>query len=155
MMDIGKNVMLGLAIGIDRNSSSVMASMDKSADDTVRSAKSTFGQLANVLGDMDATDPVITPVLDLTNVKKEAGKIADMTNVVPITAALSSNQAAAISNETAALDSAAADVAASQAAPVLEYNQTITSPKALSEIEIYRQTKNGLSQAKSMLAGSG
>jgi uncharacterized transporter YbjL len=89
-------------------------------------------------------------VLDLTQVQKDASKIQDLTNVTPITAAASYGQAAAISSETQATAATQADATAKPTIEV-KLEQNNTSPKALDDIEIYRQTKNQLSQVKSAL----
>jgi hypothetical protein len=92
----------------------------------------------------------ITPVLDLSQVQKDASKIQDLSNVIPITAAASYGQAAAISDQTQA---SAAAQAEADAQKVVNFNfeQKNESPKALDEVEIYRNTKNQLSQVKSAL----
>jgi tape measure domain-containing protein len=143
---IGGQVMDGLSAGIYDGSKGTQRTMEATAQDVVSSAKSAFGKMPNLLEGMMDTQPTITPVLDLSNVQKGAQQLSDLTNVTPITAAASYGQAAAIS-----ADKQAADVATAQAAQggsTFEFNQYNTSPKALSEIEIYRQTNNQLSQIK-------
>lgn len=118
-------------------------------DDALAAMRSSVAQMSQALTDEMDSDPTITPILDLTKVKEDAKKMADMTNVVPITAATSFGQASAIS--AAELDRVQELVAAKAAPPVLKFEQNNTSPKALTEAEIYRQTNNQLAQAKAAL----
>jgi hypothetical protein len=90
--------------------------------------------------------PTITPVLDLTNIQNGSKTLASMLNVVPITAAASFGLASGISPEQ---NSPGGDT--EEKAPI-QFEQNNTSPEALSSIEIYRQTKNQLSQARPVLA---
>ena len=71
-------------------------------------------------------------------------------DVAPITAAGSYGQASTISAEQARVLAEQAVVASGGAA--VKFEQNNYSPEALTEVEIYRQTKNQLSQLKSALA---
>jgi hypothetical protein len=95
--------------------------------------------------DMDV-QPVITPVLDLTQMQKDVAKMPNLSNVIPITGAIN---AAAISAAQAAQPGS--DVDPETGATVIKLEQNNYSPEALSEAEIYRQTNNQLSMAKSAL----
>jgi radical SAM superfamily enzyme with C-terminal helix-hairpin-helix motif len=95
-------------------------------------------------------NPVITPILDLTLVRSQAAELGNLTNVTPITAAASYGQAALISAQQRTIQEEQVDSAPTGASVVFEQNNY--SPESLSEIEIYRQTKNQLSQLKSALA---
>jgi len=144
---IGTQVMLGLANGLD--SQAPAEAMASTAKSVVDAAKDGFGKVPDVLGDVVQTDPVITPVLDLSKVDKEAQKLDNLTNVVPITAAASFDSASAISAETAAAALAAAEAAQAEAVAPMQFTQNNYSPESLSDVEIYRQTNNQLSLAKS------
>jgi hypothetical protein len=137
--EIGAFAMSGLAKGFDDEARHAVSAMQKTMD-----------KLTAVLAAEINPEPVITPVLDLTTVRTQAGELAALTNTVPITAATSFNQAAIISSaQTAARDEEA--VAAAMGTSVT-FEQNNYSPEALSEVEIYRQTRNQLSQLKSVLA---
>jgi hypothetical protein len=83
-------------------------------------------------------------------VAKDAAKIPGMMNVVPITAATSFQQASSISadQERAARDAVVIPLEPPIAHTEVTLTQNNTSPKALSTIDIYRQSKNLLAQAK-------
>ncbi len=95
-------------------------------------------------------NPTITPILDLTQVRSQAAELNTLTNVTPITAAASYGQAALISAQQREAQEEQVDSAPIGGSVVFEQNNY--SPESLSEIEIYRQTKNQLSQLKSALS---
>ena len=142
--EIGRLTIAGLAQGFTANTKMVE---DASASVGDRVATALRNSLSGISETIDV-DPVITPVLDLTQVEKGAKGLADLTNVTPITAAASFSQAAAISAEQR---TAVEDGQAAQAGPTFKYTQNNYSPESLSDVEIYRQTKNQLSQVKSAL----
>lgn len=96
-----------------------------------------------VNGDMDI-NPTITPVLDLTDVKTGASKLNAM---------FSRNRALSIGD--IGLQKTPIEhqngVPEEPSSPVLNFTQNNYSPKALSRVEIYRQTKNQISAAKGLV----
>ena len=140
--EIGKNIMLGWAQGIRDNTSHVHSAMDDFTTEFTKSIGAmSFDQL-----DINA-NPTITPILDLTQVRSQAGELSKLTAVAPITASVSLKQASRISP----LTSDAQTVAALGGSAV-HFEQNNYSPKALTNVEIYRQTRNQLSQLKTALA---
>ena len=142
-MDIGENVMLGFAKGIQDNSGVIKSSIEDSANTAVKTMQNTLGALDMVID----TNPTITPILDLTQVRKQAGELTDLTANPKITAGVSSAQASNI-----ALATPDDKTLAALGGTAVHFEQNINSPKALSEIEIYRHTRNQLSQFKTALA---
>lgn len=122
--------------------------MRDSARSIVRSAEETLGRVPNLLEGMLDLDPTITPVLDLSAVQAEAKKLGDLTATTPIVATVSSDTASAISTEKDETDAVLAEQAAVNQ---FNFEQNNFSPEALSDVEIYRQTKNQLAQVKSAL----
>jgi hypothetical protein len=149
-VELGKLTMDGLAKGFDDGGDGASAAMSAAAGKLVDTAQSTLGKVPGILDGLVDMDPTITPVLDLSNVERGAKQLGDLTNVTPITAAASYGQAASIS---AAQSEAASDAAsaAGGAGPTFKFEQNNYSPEALSEIEIYRQTKNQFSQLKGLV----
>jgi len=91
---------------------------------------------------------VITPVLDLSKVQKDAKTIGSVLGTKPIEADVSYSSAKTISGATTeARERVNAQVEQTQK-PTVEFTQNNYSPKALSAIEIYRNTRNQLSLAK-------
>jgi hypothetical protein len=105
--------------------------------------------IPDVLSGMSDLNPVITPVLDLTQVQEGADKMNTMINTAPVVGSTSFGQASSISSEQA-VQGAPGDTTG-QSGTSITYQQNNYSPEALSEIDIYRQTKNQLSQLRTAL----
>ena len=116
-------------------------SMAASAKEGLRNAVAKIGEF---IDDGIDTQPIIRPVLDLSQVQEGAGRLS---------ALLSRSQAMSISSGME--HAAAAAVQNGDSVPVAGNNYTFTqnnySPKALSRIEIYRQTKNQFSALKGLV----
>jgi hypothetical protein len=91
------------------------------------------------------TDVTITPVLDLSQVKKDATQIPGIAGAVPIQASVSYAGARSISGAVRERTLAEQGI---QAGTTVTFEQNNYSPESLSHVEIYRQTRNQLSQVK-------
>jgi tape measure domain-containing protein len=142
--EIGQQSSEGMAKGLTDSSKLVTDAAETVADDALTAMRDSLKniQLESLLN----TEPVITPVLDLTAVQAGAARLAGM---VPGT--VSFGQASAISSAQLAAQNEEAVVAATGGTSV-KFEQNNYSPESLTEIEIYRQTKNQLSQLKTALA---
>lgn len=150
-MQIGGFSAQGLIDGLTNMSGSV----EKAATDTgsvaveaLRKSVSGFSDL--VVGDVDV-NPVITPVLDLSSVKKDAGSINGMLGTRPISVDSAYSKARYVATGYARNQQAAAQAADQATAAPVTFTQNNYSPKALTSAEIYRQTNNQLSVAKGAL----
>lgn len=146
---LGGSTVEGFVQGVDRGKSTVENSAAGMADTAIGAVTDSVSKMKDAFEiDADMT-PVIAPVLDLTNVQKSASGIGALFSGHAIEPIATTAMARDISAEDRARNTSKVDDSKSQ--PVtqkIELNQTNTSPKALSEIEIYRQTKNLLSTAK-------
>jgi hypothetical protein len=148
--EIGQLSMEGMAKGFSDSSQIVTDAVDQAAKDALTAMQRSMQGISDtVMGELDA-NPTITPVLDLTQVRSQSAELAALTAVTPITAATSFGQASTISSEQTAAQ--AEQVAVAPGGTSVKFEQNNYSPESLSEIEIYRQTKNQLSQIKSVLA---
>jgi len=140
---IGKMSNLGLANSLEKYSYIVDKSAKTMANSAVDSVKLTMqaGLQNAVMTDVNM-NPVIAPVLDLSQVKKDTDKLNAMLDTQ-----VSYGQAMSISADTQAALQAATGTESATPAPTttVEYTQNNYSPKALSPSEVYRNTKNGLS----------
>lgn len=150
-MKVGGFSAEGLIKGLGNMSGSVekaAANTGTVAVESLRKSLSGFSDL--ITHDMDV-HPVITPVLDLSGVKKEAGTLRGLlpTNAIAIDSAYS--KASYIAAGYA--QNKAAETSSVQPAEVrpIAFTQINNSPKALSTAEIYRQTNNQISKAKGAL----
>jgi hypothetical protein len=144
--EIGKFSMEGMAKGFTGSTKVVTDAVDGAAKDALTAMKRSMSGLSDGVAAEIDPNPVITPILDLSQIRTQAQELSALTNVVPITAAASYGHATSISASAASTQAEETDVA--KAAASVTFEQNNYSPSALSEVEIYRQTKNQLSQLK-------
>lgn len=137
MMEYGGYISEGLAIGIGKGEHYVTDATHSLADSVIEDMRFTLANIAAQVND-SFEDPVITPVLDLSNVRAGA---RDLNNI------FNANQAAVragsfTSNQNGQEIGSGAVI----------FNQNNYSPKALSRIDIYRDTRNLFAQAKGALS---
>jgi tape measure domain-containing protein len=139
----------GMALGLDKSSDGVSESAESVGKEAMLSLQKSLSGLAKVaaMGELDL-NPKITPVIDLTEVRKNANAIDGLFKLNPITVKASysgateagegfqNNQEAQNSDDT------------SSTPPSVSYTQINNSPKALSTGDIYRQTNNQLSATR-------
>jgi tape measure domain-containing protein len=147
--EIGEFSDMGFAKGLDRYSHLAMHAAEGVGKDTLNTLKKSLSKMPDILDTEIDTTPVITPVLDLTDVRKQASHIRGMmaTDALKVNLGYYKAQSASAgyeSNREAAED----DRPDPREGETTIYNQYNTSPKALSPAEIYRQTKNQLSVRK-------
>lgn len=148
--ELGQYSGQGLADGLAGSSKLVQNAAISIGDDAATALTDSLASVSNLaLSSIDAK-PTVTPVLDLTQFQKDASTMQDLTNVVPITAAASYSQAAFIAQQSQ-IDSSAQMDSGGQKIIDFKFEQNNTSPKALDDVEIYRQTRNQLSQVKSAI----
>jgi tape measure domain-containing protein len=148
--EIGKFSMEGMAQGFSDSSKIVTDSIYDVSDDALTAMQKSMQDISAAVSDNLEANPVITPVLDLTQIRSQSEELAALTAPSPITAAVSASQASRISS--AQLASQAEQTNIAPGGTSVKFEQNNYSPEALSAIEIYRQTKNQLSQVKSVLA---
>ena len=136
-MKIGEYVSEGLAIGIDNKANEAVNSVTNLSNSTIDAMKYTIATIASTIQD-GIEDPVITPVLDLSKV--QAG-------VRTINSSFSASQALGAQSALAGLQNGEYVGNGN-----VIFNQNNYSPKALSRIEIYRDTRNLFAQAKGALS---
>jgi tape measure domain-containing protein len=150
MIWMSKQLVLGAAKGLDDYSHIAVKSTVGMGEDMVDSLGKTLDGLSSVLGsDLIDFNPTISPVLDLTQVKKDAGEIADILKLpeFDINSSLNSaNNAGSGFEENRSGGDEPDDGTAG--GDTYNYTQNNNSPKALSATEIYRQTKNLISRTK-------
>ena len=147
---LGYSLGYGFGAGITSATKPVVDSATDVASTAVATLREAMSKnLPDAMPD-DTLNPVIAPVLDLTQFRKDAAGISSSLPTAPIPATVSLNAANDISAARDAQETAASTT--QPVAPTINISQTNNSPKALSTIEIYRQTKNLMSQAKQALS---
>ena len=150
--ELGIPIIQGIINGIIDTGDQLNGSMVTVAQNAVSSFKDALGNANDLLGDSMNLQPVITPVIDLTQAKQGLTTLNGLTKSQLVNAGTSSFTAASISAANAAAASQAGLL--SSGGTSLIFNQTNNSPVALSATDIYRRTKNQISIAKGVLAGA-
>lgn len=146
-MALGRDSALGMVIGIEKNASQVSDSASAMGSNMVDAMRKTLSDMPNWddLG-LD-TRPVISPVLDLSNVdpgNKALKNIFD-SQTVNVGSAASKAYVAQSMWENRAASAAASAESTVSTGDTYNLTQNNTSPKALSSAEIYRNTRNLIS----------
>ena len=151
MYEIGDFMMQGLSNGISENTERGVDAASTMAHDTVDAFARGFANTKDIWNDAlgGDMDPTIKPVLDLSQVEEQAGKIQELLPQGDIQENLSANMTTQLAGR--AVQGAQSRVGETVNETVnngssVVFNQYNTSPKALSETEIYRQTHNQIEQ---------
>lgn len=149
-MNIGNMMMEGAAIGIAKNGHVDEAVNNRIArlTETVRNSVKAF---SSELSDSVDFNPIITPVLDLTQAQRDARGLNGLINQNALTVGLSNMQAQTIVQEgLVRTDEDVVDKTPTE----IKFEQHNYSPQALSASDIYRQTKNLLALEKDKIVPS-
>lgn len=131
---IGKFLDMGLANGMKDYADQVYSSASILSEKTLDGFSNSIDQIYEVI-DADL-NPVITPTLNLDYVKKGVGDINSMFSAKSLNANAELQNGVDLSNSGGA---------------TISFTQINNSPKALSRIDIYRQTRNQIAQMKGAL----
>jgi hypothetical protein len=132
----------------------VKKSAESVGHEAINSLRKSISGLDTIISDQMATNPVISPVIDLTDVKKGATKLGKMfgdTHGISVSGSFSDAKSASDGYQ-ANLESIAQGAAVIEHRTDVQLTQINNSPKALSPSEIYRQTNNQISVMKGALA---
>ena len=153
MIEMGMFVDRGLAGGIAKFASLVVSSTEALGDKTLTGFESIISRISDSLNsDMDF-NPTITPVLDMTAIEQGGSQIQNLLGVPKLNLSVASMKAASIkTGETTTQTEPTTQT--SQPTSNISFTQINNSPKALSRIDIYRQTKNQLSIGKDLIGAT-
>lgn len=148
----GKFLDLGLANGIRDYTSVAVGAASNMSEQVIEAANNVVTEIAKVLdADMD-TQPVIRPVLDMSDVAAKAGRIGSMFTSKDLKLAYGiSGTMKSIAPANATVITNAQNKAGSSVGNTINFTQNNYSPKELSRVEIYRQTQNQLSMMKGVV----
>jgi len=149
-MEVGKFSSEGLGIGFVKYKKFATKAAERVGSESIETLRSSMSGISDILTTDANFTPIIRPVLDLTDVQKNAGQIGSMLSAAPIkletTAAKARDASVGYSSNRDAQQEAAATSSTN-----FEYTQINNSPKALSSAEIYRNTKSQLTTVKGAL----
>ena len=142
-MRIGSDVVNGFALGISNNAKDAANASANMADVAITSMNNIISKIADAIDGNIDNQPIIRPVLDLTNVEAGASRLSTL---------FSRNQALSVSAD---MERVSMDTQTTTTTPrtgnTYQFTQNNYSPKSLSRDEIYRQTKNQFSTFERMV----
>jgi phage-related protein len=148
-MELGGWMADGMAIALNTDTSVANAS-ENMANSAVTAIQDSLSTIPNMLRDLESINPVITPVVDLTNVQKAAKDISGYIGPGAVVPNASLMQASVISAST--LAASQATTASTPPPPTqINFEQTINAPTELTTNDIYRNTKSQIVLAKEEL----
>lgn len=150
---LGQYTTSGFALGIASLAKRVYTAASGVGNTALDAMKSTISGIGDNLDADMSMNPVIRPVLDLSGVRSDASQIGGILTPNALMATSSYASAASISDSTSVQNESTGKTGAvSKTGVNLTLIQNNTSPKALSPVELYRDTNNALSVTKGALA---
>ena len=146
MKELGGFVGEGLALGIENTSERVAGAGDNMASAAYDAMSKALDGVNDLIEDDPSFKPEIKPVLDLTEMQKQAKGINNFLPAIGITA-----QAANAARPPAPIAVDNSDKNRQNGVTNITFNQTNNSPEALDAATIYRQTHTQLAMAKDKL----
>lgn len=150
---IGKFIIMGLIGGISNGSNKVVSTTESVAAEAISGFENMMDRIKKVLdSDLDV-NPVITPVIDMTDVIKGSKQISNMFRTGLLTLSTSPVSASQIGQSISSKereresDEVVKRVRTGEQSSIT-FIQNNNSPKALNRLEIYKQTKNQLKSAR-------
>ena len=148
--DLAGGLAEGLQVGLKENTRGSVRDMERYGSQVKTALEKSITKANLTIGGISEFNPVIAPVLDLSSVRSEAGKINGILGANTISAAVSYDQASvvsALSDQVAAMSAAATTSSPTE----IRFEQNNYSPEALSVNDIYRQTRSQIELAKQEL----
>jgi len=145
MTGVGMPIGQGMALGISKTSGLVTKEAVSLGQNAMGALSDTMSNLSAALESDLEYDPMITPVLDLSQVQSEASRIAGLLTPSSIDPGVSLAEARALSDQLIGLNSQNGGDSGAEIVKEITFNQTLNSPKAINAGEHYRQTRNLLS----------
>ena len=146
MKELGGYVGEGLAIGIENTGDRVAAAGDNMSSAAYDAMSRALDGVNELIEDDPSFKPEIKPILDLTEMQKQAKGINNFLPAIGVTA-----QAANAARPTAPIAVDNSDKNSQNGVTNITFNQTNNSPEALDAATIYRQTHTQLAMAKDKL----
>jgi tape measure domain-containing protein len=144
-----KQFVLGNVVGIKKNSYLAENAAEDFGENIIDTMGKTLSGLSKVLGsDLIDFNPTITPVLDLSDIRKDAEDLARLMGMAPLDVSNSYRKAQIAGTDYEKSRSQGDESDLSPGGDSYTYNQYNTSPKALPAAEIYRQTNNLISRTR-------
>lgn len=155
LIEVGRYADEGLAGGITKFSNIVLSSISDLGKDAISEFSNVIGRISDSVDNSMDLAPTIRPVVDITDIKKGGSEIRRLFGDFGdgISPSLSFSKAKSISVEGSGPGTSTQNTVGGETKDVT-FIQHVTSPKALSPVEIYRTTKNLLSRTQKVIGES-
>lgn len=151
-MWLGEMADMGFIAGFENLKNNVSDSAAGVSEGAINAARTTIGQIADILDTDGALNPEITPILDLSQVRNGMKNVsANMSGIATINARASNLQVNSVASSIGSKQSNINQTGAQSGqngSQSFSFVQNNYSPKALSRAEIYRNTNNQFSAFK-------
>lgn len=157
MAYVGENMGKGLIVGIDKMSGGVADATENLGKEGVTGLSKSMEKIANSMDDTTAEfHPTIMPVVDMTNFNESLKSMSEKTtSAIDVKSLFSLTQAkVSVGAISASSPNTGNDITDLATKATLMFTQNNYSPKALSRLDIYRQTKNQFSALKGLVTGN-
>lgn len=160
MMTLGTHIMQGLGIGMESMRSEIEAISSSwgqsiidnfDAKNVAKTMSKSLDDIRTSIEGIDAFNPVITPVLDLTEVQSKSKELTSLMKTATITPTLSVGTAQVIATTGQIATPIPVEPVKPQGPQTVTFEQNIYAPEALSTNDIYRATKSQIVLAKEEL----
>lgn len=143
----GRWIDIGLANGLSSYASIATNAAEDVGSQTVALMQEAIGRISDVMDSDMEMNPTITPVLDMSNIQNG---ISDMNALFSKGVNVSAGNAskASVSSKQSTASGYGSSTDSSSQGTTWNFTQNNYSPTALSRIDIYRQTRNQLSQVR-------
>lgn len=138
---LGAGFSEGAALGIGDNANLVEKSAGAAAKNAMAAMKMTFRNSKNAADGLIDTQPKITPVLDLSQLARDASRIGSTIGTHKISADITRNKAHNIASDHAASHKTHGEAMGD----TYEFIQNLYSPKPVNHVAAYRGTKSQIS----------
>lgn len=144
----GQMVGEGLALGIGDNTSMTVQTASNMGSRVTQALSAAMRDAATTLDTMGEFNPIITPVLDLSQVQKKAAELAYLTDT---SSSFTTDLSYRAAKDIATTDISTATVDTVPVVQDVKYEQNIYSPTKLATVDIYRGSRSLLRVAKEEL----
>lgn len=148
MMALGKFIPMGFGDGITAMNGYLADSVRDMIDSVNKPLIMAMSTIADTIEDEDIA-PVITPIIDMSNIDRGLNSISDLMPSTSI--GLSASKANNLGLDVLRQNGSTHSETPTSNANTYIFQQTNTSPKALSASEIYRQTNNQFAKMKEVV----
>lgn len=152
MEEIGVQTIKGLLIGLRDKTNSIADATEDLGDKALKGMNGALQRINDSLNSNLDVNPTIRPVLDLTGVQNGSRNIDSILGTKSISLATNMNNLSNVAANMSSRNNTNDGInAATQQGATVIFNQTNTSPKALSAFDIYRNTRNQLLMVKGLV----